>query len=132
MLKLLGLFIVIPFVELMIIVQIGSKIGFWPTLALIVIPGLLGAVMARSQGTAVFAQVRSEIARGRLPGAKIIDGILIFIGGVLLITPGILTDILGLTVLFPKARSFYRDLIIHRLWRIVAARSLWLHIKRPL
>lgn len=132
MFRVLSLFIVVPFVELLIIIEIGSRIGFWPTLALIVIPGLLGAVMARSQGTAVFAQVRSEIARGRLPGSKIVDGILIFIGGVLLITPGILTDILGLTVLLPKARSFYRDLIIQWIWRIVAARSLRFYIKRPL
>lgn len=132
MLKLLGLFILIPFVELMIIVQIGNKIGFWPTLALIVIPGLLGAVMARSQGMAVISRVRSEISRGRLPGVKILDGILLLIGGVLLITPGILTDILGLTVLFPKARSFYRDLIIHRLWRIITARGLRFYFKRTL
>ncbi|MFZ5633606.1 MAG: FxsA family protein [Bacillota bacterium] len=129
MLKLLALFIIIPFVELYIIIQIGSKIGFWLTLALIVVPGLLGAAMARSQGTAVFSEVKREIAHGRLPGTKILDGILIFCGGLLLITPGILTDILGLTVLFPRVRKIYRDLIVYRLLRAVAGRRLRLFIK---
>lgn len=132
MLKLLSLFIVIPFIELIIIVKIGNRIGFWPALALIAVPGLLGAAMARSQGTAVFARIKSDIARGRLPGSEIIDGILIFAGGLLLITPGFITDIAGLTVLFPQARKYYRAFILRWLWHMAAARRLGLYIKRPM
>lgn len=131
MMRLLALFIVIPFVELIIIVEIGKRTGFWPTLALIVVPGLLGAAMARSQGTAVFSEIKREIARGRLPGVKVIDGILIFGGGLLLLTPGIITDILGLTVLFPGARKFYRDLILYRAWRMITGRSLRFYLRKP-
>ncbi|MCL6476884.1 MAG: FxsA family protein [Peptococcaceae bacterium] len=129
MLKLLAIFIIIPFIELYIIIQIGSKIGFWPTLALILVPGLLGAAMARSQGIAVFSAVKREIARGRLPGTKILDGILIFCGGLLLITPGVLTDILGLSVFFPGMRKIYRNLLVHRFLRAVAGRRMKLFIK---
>jgi len=129
--RLLALFIVIPFVELMIIVEIGKRMGFWPTLALIAVPGLLGAAMARSQGTAVFAEIKRAIARGRLPGVEVIDGILIVGGGLLLITPGIITDILGLTVLFPGARKFYREFILYRAWRMITGRSLRFYLKKP-
>ena len=131
MIRLLALFIIIPFVELLIIFKIGTSIGFWPALAIIVIPGLLGAAMARSQGAAVLSQVKGEIARGRLPGAKILDGFLIFCGGLLLITPGILTGLVGLTVLFPGVRRLYRDFILHRLWRLVVSGGLKFYLKKP-
>lgn len=130
MLRLLGIFIAIPLIELVIIVRIGSGIGFWPTLALIAVPGLLGAVMARSQGIAVLSDIKREIAMGRLPGEKIADGFLIFCGGLLLITPGIITDIIGLSVLFPGVRKLYRRYIMYRLWNIVAARGLRLYLRR--
>ncbi|MFZ5652081.1 MAG: FxsA family protein [Bacillota bacterium] len=130
MLKLLGIFIIIPLIELLIIIKIGAGIGFWPTLALIAVPGLLGAAMARSQGIAVLAEIKREIAMGRLPGNKIFDGVLIFCGGLLLITPGIITDIIGLSVLFPGVRKIYRGLILHRLWNVVAVKGLRLYIKR--
>jgi len=130
MLKLLALFIIIPVIELTIIVKIGSSLGFWPTLGLIAVPSLLGAAMARSQGVAVISLIKREIAMGRLPGNQIIDGLLIFAGGLLLITPGILTDILGLTVLLPGARKVYRGLLVSGLWNMVASRSLKFYIKR--
>lgn len=128
-LRILALIILVPFLELFIIIKIGERIGFWPTLALIVVPGILGAAMARSQGTAVFSEVKRELARGRLPGVRILDGILIFCGGLLLITPGLLTGLLGLTALFPQARKFYRDLIIYRLLRRLTAGGLRFYIK---
>ncbi len=131
MLRLMVIFIIVPLIELLIIIKIGNELGFWPALALVVIPGLLGAVMARSQGKAVFSRVKSEIAKGRLPGVQIIDGMLIFFGGVLLITPGVVTDLLGLTVLLPGVRKLYRDCLINSFWRLVAAKSLRLHMKKP-
>jgi len=130
MFKLLALFIIIPVVELIIIIKIGSSLGFWSTFALIAVPGLLGATMARSQGIAVISRIKNEIAMGRLPGNQIIDGLLIFTGGLLLITPGILTDILGLTVLLPGARKVYRGLLVGGLWKLVSSRSLKFYIKR--
>lgn len=122
--KLLVLLILIPFIELYIIIQIGEKIGFWPVLALILASGFLGTVMARSRGITVFKEVKREVARGRLPGARIIDGILIFTGGLLLMAPGVLTDILGLSVLFPGIRKFYRELIVYRLLKMITGRRI--------
>ncbi|MFZ5647151.1 MAG: FxsA family protein [Bacillota bacterium] len=130
MLKLLGIFIIIPLIELIIIVKIGAGIGFWLTLALIAVPGFLGAAMARSQGIAVLTEIKREMAMGRLPGNKVLDGVLIFCGGLLLITPGVITDIIGLSVLFPGMRRLYRRLIVYRLWNFMAVKGLKLYIKR--
>lgn len=129
MLKLLGLFILIPVIEILILVKIGSRVGFWATLALIVIPGVLGAAMARSQGLAVLSEIKNELAAGRMPGSRIIDGILILMGGLLLITPGIITDILGFSVLFPGLRSFYRAALTRGILARLAARRFRIYMR---
>lgn len=123
------MFIAVPFIELLILIKIGSGLGFWPTLALVVIPGALGAVMARSQGLAVLSEIKRDIAAGRLPGSRILDGLLILVGGILLITPGIITDILGLSVLIPGVRKYYRKIITRGLWARLAARSFRVHLR---
>lgn len=130
MLKLLAVFIIIPVIELIIIIRVGYNLGFWPTLGLIVVPGIVGAAMAHSQGTIIFTEIKREISAGRLPGNKIVDGILLFLGGVLLITPGILTDIIGLSVLFPVTRKYYRYLVVHKLWNLMARGSLKIFFKK--
>lgn len=130
MLKLLAVFILIPVIELIIIVRIGYDFGFWPALGLIVVPGIVGAAMAHSQGTIILLDIKREIFAGRLPGNKIVDGMLLFLGGVLLITPGIITDILGLTVLFPGTRKYYRHLVVHKLWNLMTRGSLKIFFKK--
>jgi len=129
LLKLLSIFILIPAIEIMLLVKIGSRVGFWPTIALIVIPGVLGAAMARSQGLAVLSDIKSHLAAGRLPGSSIIDGILIFAGGLLLITPGIITDLLGFSVLFPGLRKFYRAALTRGFLARLAARSFRIYMR---
>ena len=130
MLRLLGLFIVVPFIDLLILIKIGSGIGFWPTLGVVIVPGLLGAIMARSQGVAVLSEIKRDISLGRLPGDKLIDGIFILFGGLLLMTPGLITDLIGLSVLVPRVRKFYRNIIVYRLWSRIAASSLRLYIRK--
>jgi UPF0716 protein FxsA len=129
--RLLGLLILLPLVEILILVKIGAKIGFWPTLALVVIPGALGAVMARSQGLAVVSAIKSDIAAGRLPGSRILDGLLIFTGGLLLIIPGVITGLLGLSVLIPGVRKFYRRALTRGALARLAARRLRIHFRWP-
>lgn len=107
--KLLLLFTVIPTIELIILVGIGQLIGFWPTVALIVITGTLGAILAKIAGLSILSQIIGDLKNGVLPGRKMVDGVLILIAGVMLITPGILTDITGLLLLLPVTRVFFRE-----------------------
>lgn len=107
--KLLLLFTIIPTVELIILVGIGQLIGFWPTVALIVLTGTLGAILAKIAGLSIVSQIIGDLKSGVLPGRKMVDGVLILIAGTMLITPGILTDIAGLLLLFPVTRMFFRE-----------------------
>jgi len=107
--KLLVLFTVIPTIELIILVGMGQLIGFWPTVALIVLTGALGAILAKIAGISIVSQIIGDLKSGVLPGRKMVDGVLILIAGAMLITPGILTDIAGLLLLFPATRIFFRE-----------------------
>ena len=101
---LLLLFIFIPFIELVILIFMGDYMGFWPTFALIVLMGLLGFIMVRSQGFSVIRHIKQDIATGIPPTQALMNGLLVFAGGLLLITPGLITDIVGLLLLFPASR----------------------------
>ena len=102
--RLLLLFTLIPFVELAILIRIGTLLGFWATMGIVLVTGAAGAVLARSQGTRVLRDIQAELAAGRAPTEHLVDGFLILIGGIVLLTPGLLTDIAGLLLLFPPTR----------------------------
>ncbi|NIP39858.1 MAG: membrane protein FxsA [Candidatus Dadabacteria bacterium] len=103
--KLLFLFIAIPMLELFILVKLGTVIGFWPTVGIVILTGILGASLARLQGFLVFRQIQNELQSGQIPADKMVDGLLIFIGGVVLVTPGLLTDLAGFAMLIPFTRN---------------------------
>ncbi len=104
--RLVLLFVVLPLVELMILIRIGEWVGLWPTLALVLVTGAVGASVARAEGTRALVRFRRELAEGHLPGQPLLDGISVLVGGALLLTPGILTDIAGLMLLFPPSRRW--------------------------
>lgn len=79
--------------------------GFWPTVGLVVLTGFAGAALARLEGLRTIWKIRGELARGRLPAGALFDGLGVLLGGVLLLTPGILTDLVGLSFLFPPTRK---------------------------
>jgi len=106
--KLLFLFITIPIVELFILIKLGTVIGFWPTIGIVIITGILGASLARLQGFLVFRQIQDELQSGQIPADKMLDGLLIFIGGVVLLTPGLLTDLAGFAMLIPWTRNILK------------------------
>ena len=110
---LLLLFLVVPIVELMLLIEVGRRIGTLDTLALIVLTGVLGATLARYQGLQVVRQVQLEMAEGRLPGSALLDGMIILVAAALLVTPGILTDAVGFLCLIPGVREAAKAL----LWR---------------
>lgn len=115
------LFIALPVLELVLLLRIGSWIGALPTILLVVTTGVVGASLARSQGLAVFTRIQSEIARGRPPVAQMVDGFLIFAAGVLLLTPGVITDVFGIALLLPPVRALLRRSVARRMKRMAEA-----------
>jgi UPF0716 protein FxsA len=108
LLRLLALFILVPIAELAIFIALGDKIGLWRTLAIIVITGILGAALTKSQGTRALQRFRQASAEGRLPHQEVTDGLLILIAGAVLLTPGFLTDTVGFLLLVPPVRALVR------------------------
>ena len=102
--RLLFLFIFIPIAELYLLIILGARIGFLPTIGLIVFTGILGASLARQQGLSTLAKIQNELRNGRPPTDKLIEGAMIVVGGIVLITPGILTDLFGFALMVPKFR----------------------------
>jgi UPF0716 protein FxsA len=109
--RLLLLFTVVPLLELALLLQMGRWIGVWPTIGVVVATGFTGAFLAKLAGASVLGRIRYELARGRLPSDGLIDGALVLVGGALLLTPGLLTDLVGLSLLFPPSRHLYRERI---------------------
>jgi UPF0716 protein FxsA len=120
LLGLLALFIVIPLAELYVILKVGDAIGVVPTIALLAADSVLGSLLLRAQGRAVWRRFNEALAGGRMPHREVMDGVLVIFGGAFLITPGFLTDILGLVLLVPPTRSVVRRLVVRRLGRRVA------------
>ena len=115
--KLLLLFIVVPAVELILLIEIGQLVGTLPTIALIIFTGVLGAFLARRQGVRVLARMRTELQAGQLPANSIFDGVIILVAGAFLMTPGILTDTVGFLCLIPASRRLIKRLVWSRLER---------------
>jgi UPF0716 protein FxsA len=111
------LFVIVPLLELALLIQMGQLVGFWPTIALVVFTGLTGAWLARMQGLRTILKMRASLARGRLPGEAIMDGMAVLAGGALLLTPGILTDLVGFGLLIPGTRRVIQKSILARLER---------------
>lgn len=109
------LFVVLPVAELALLLRVGRTLGFWPTLGLVLFTGVLGAALARREGTRTLGALRSELARGGLPGRAILDGASILVGGALLLTPGFLTDALGFALLFPPTRTRLQGFLRRRI-----------------
>jgi UPF0716 protein FxsA len=121
-LLLVFIFIVVPIAELYVLLQIGQAIGVLPTIALLIVDSVLGSWLMRSQGRAAWLRFNRALAEGRVPGREVIDGVLIIFGGALLLTPGFLTDILGLVLLLPPTRAIVRQVLVRRFGgRLVAS-----------
>lgn len=104
-------FIVLPLAELYVIVQVGQAIGILPTLAILLVDGFVGAWLARTQGRAVWQRFNSQMAAGRVPAREIVDGAMIIFGGALLLSPGFITDVLGILLLLPPTRAIWRGML---------------------
>jgi len=120
LLALIALFIVLPLAELYVILKVGDAIGAVWTIALLAADSLLGALLLRSQGRSVWRRFNAALAEGKMPHREVMDGVLVIFGGAFLITPGFITDIIGLLLLLPPTRALIRSRVVRRLGRRVA------------
>ena len=118
------LFVIVPLLELVLLIQMGQVVGIWPTIGLVVFTGLTGAWLARMEGLRTMWRLRHDLANGRVPGQAIMDGMAVLAGGALLLAPGILTDLLGFGLLFPGTRRVVQKRIMARLERRVQEAAL--------
>lgn len=119
---LIALFIVVPIAELYLIYTIGDAIGVLPTLLLLAVDSVLGSLLLRSQGRAVWRRFNETMAAGRVPHQELQHGIAVVFGGALLMTPGFLSDIVGVLLLLPPTRAVILRLVMRRLAKRVEAR----------
>jgi UPF0716 protein FxsA len=113
------LFIGLPLLELYILIKIGSHLGAFPTIALIIFSGLLGFLLARFEGLRTLHQIRQNLSQGIVPAEEMLDSVLIFAGGVLFVIPGVITDVAALVLLIPFTRTIFKRWLRRRFDRMV-------------
>lgn len=111
---LLLIFIVVPIVELAVIIQVGQAIGVLNTIALLLLVSFVGSWLVKREGMAVWRRFRDQVDNGQVPGKEIADGVMILLAGALLISPGFVTDILGVLLLLPPVRAVVRAALLRR------------------
>lgn len=114
LLPLVVLFLVLPIAELYVLVQVAQEVGVLTSLALLVVVSFVGAWLVKREGLGLLLRIRSELAAGRLPTNQLVDGFLVLFAGALLLTPGFLTDGVGLLLLLPPTRAMVRLALLRR------------------
>ncbi|MFQ3176711.1 MAG: UPF0716 protein FxsA [Psychromonas sp.] len=102
----------VSLLEIYVLIKVGGFLGAWPTIALVVLTAFVGSALVRSQGLQVLRQFQQRIAQGESPGQELIEGFMLLVTGVLLVTPGFVTDFLGLLILQPSIRSMVAKYIL--------------------
>ena len=108
----LFLLIVVPAAEIVVLLLSGHLMGIWPTLGMIVLTGISGAYLAKKQGLETLRKAQAQLRFGQMPGEAILDGICILVGGVLLLLPGFITDIVGFLMLAPPTKNFFKKIFV--------------------
>ena len=111
--KLFLLFVILPLVELALLLYLGELTHWWVSLLVVILTGLVGAALARSQGWHTMRRIQRELAEGQLPADAMLDAVLIFLAGALLLTPGMITDAVGLSLLVPPCRRWYKKRLVN-------------------
>src|SRR5579871_6139763 len=100
-----------PIIEIAVAVKVADVIGGWNTIGLLVATSIIGAILVRHEGFLVMQSIRRQLDRGRMPGRELVDGALVLTGGVLMVVPGFVTDVIGLALLFPPTRVLARGVV---------------------
>jgi UPF0716 protein FxsA len=127
---LMVLFIVIPATEIFVLLSIGKLIGGWETFALILVSGFLGAYLSKREAKRVWEYAQHRLSKGEIPTDSILDGICIFAGGLLLLTPGFITDISGLLLVLPFTRPIAKLLLLKLIRRMIGRGNMHFYWRR--
>ena len=122
--KLFLAFTIIPVSEIYILIAIGGQIGILPSICLVILTGIVGASLARSQGLKTLGRIRNSFQQGVVPGEELLNALLIAIAGIVLLTPGFLTDAAGLFLLIPATRTLCREWLKRRIELVYAQRNV--------
>lgn len=127
LITLLTIFIFVPILEIYVLISAGKIIGLWPTIGLILLTGIAGAYLLRTQGADVLSRINIALSRGELPTEELIDGAMIFCGGLTLLTPGFCTDILGFSMLLPLTRPWLKEWMKRYFSRRIESGTIYIH-----
>lgn len=118
-LKLILLFTLVPLAELAILIKLNSYIGFLSTIGIVIFTGIIGAYLTKLQGKEILGRIRLEMQEGRLPGDQLINGLCVLVGGAMLITPGILTDLFGFMLVIPITRKYVKIFMKKKMQKVI-------------
>ena len=107
-------FFIVPVIEMVVLIEVGSAIGSLPTIALVFLTAVLGVALLRQQGAATLLRAMRRMDHGALPAREMLEGVVLAVGGALLLTPGFVTDALGFACLFPLTRRFFLQRLLSR------------------
>lgn len=114
------LFTLIPVIELALLIKIGHYLGVLNTIGIVILTGVTGAYLAKMQGLRILQKIQEDVNQGIMPADKLFDGVLILCSGILLLTPGLLTDILGLLGLIPLTRNLFKQWLKRKIEDIIS------------
>jgi UPF0716 protein FxsA len=117
------LFLVVPLVELYVIIQVGQAIGALNTVGILLLDSVIGGWLMKREGLGVMRRLQAKVSQGEVPGTELVDAFLILFGGALMLTPGFLSDIVGMALLLPPVRVVVRRVLARRFKSIAATRS---------
>lgn len=118
------LIIALPAVEIAVLLLSGQTIGVWPTILLIFLTGVIGSYLAKQQGLETIKKAQDQMSYGQLPGDALLDGICVLVGGTLLLTPGFVTDLIGLILLLPPTRKIIKPLMLKMIKNMIDKRKI--------
>jgi UPF0716 protein FxsA len=110
--KLLILFVIVPVTELYILIEVGKKIGSLTTIGIIILTGIIGAYLVKGQGFMILKKIQNDLNEGIMPGDSLIQGAIILVGGIFLLTPGFVTDVIGFIFLIPVSRGVVKKYLL--------------------
>ncbi|NOR80347.1 MAG: exlusion protein FxsA [Methyloprofundus sp.] len=107
-------FLIVPFIEIYLLLQIGGIVGVFPTIILVVLTAIIGAGLLRQQGIATWQRFQDNLQKGEIPAYEMVEGPILLVGGALLLTPGFFTDVIGFACLIPPVRQKIAQYIIEK------------------
>lgn len=127
---LIALFIGLPIVELALLFELHGLVGFFPTVMIVLLTGIIGATLVRRQGIAIVLKIQREMSIGNIPAPQMIDGVMVLLAGALLVTPGLITDLSGFLLLIPFVRKHIRLWLKKILEEKVRSSYIQVHMER--